>query len=170
MVVNRKRGQRIRSRDRKGGTELLLAENVANLGEQGEIVRVKPGYARNYLVPMGLATVATEANKRMVEVHRKRQEEQAAVRRKELQQLADKIRAYSVTLEANATDDGHLYGSITVNDISKALKKAGYPVEPNQIKTEGAIKSLGMYTLAVELDPQVTTEVKVWIVPTTSVK
>lgn len=170
MVVQRKHGQRIRSKDRKGGIELLLAENVETLGKQGEIVRVKPGYARNYLVPMGLATIATDANKQMVERHRKRQEEILAARRKELQQLADKIKSYSVTLEANATDEGHLYGSINPADISKALKKANYPVEPHQIKTEGLIKSLGMYTVVVELVPEVVTEVKVWVVPMASIK
>ncbi len=170
MVVKRKHGQRIRSKDRKGGVELLLAENVSNLGAQGEIVRVKPGYARNYLVPMGLATVATEANKQMVERHRKRQDEMALARRKELQQMAEKLRSYSVTLEANATDDGHLYGSIGPADISKALKKANYPVEPGHIKTEGAIKSLGMYTINVELDAGVTTDIKVWVVPAAAIK
>lgn len=170
MVVKRKRLQRIRSKDRKGGIELLLAENVPNLGEQGEIVRVKPGYARNYLVPMGLATVATEANKQMVERHRQRQEELLQARRKELKQLGDKIKAYSVTLEANATDEGQLYGSIVANDISKALKNAGYPVESKHIKMEGHIKTLGMYTINVELDPEVKTEVKVWVVPSASIK
>jgi large subunit ribosomal protein L9 len=170
MVVQRKHGQRIRSKDRQGGLELLLAENVPNLGQQGEIVRVKPGYARNYLVPMGLATVATEANKQMVERHRKRQEELALAKLKELRQLADKIKSYSVTLEANATEDGHLYGSITGADISKAMKKANFPVEVDHIKTEGAIKSLGMYTVAVELTPEITTEVKVWVVPVASIK
>jgi len=170
MVVQRKRGERIRSKDRKGGVELLLAENVESLGKQGQIVRVKPGYARNFLVPMGLATVATEANKQMVERHRKRQEEILIARRKELQQLADKIKTYSVTLEANATDEGHLYGSISQSDISKAMKKAGYPVESHHIKTEGLIKSLGMYTVAVELAQGVTTEVKVWVVPMASIK
>ncbi|SFI80935.1 50S ribosomal protein L9 [Planctomicrobium piriforme] len=170
MVVKRKHGQRIRSVDRKGGIELLLAEAVPNLGNQGEIVRVKPGYARNYLVPMGLATVATEANKQMVERHRKRQDEMAVARRKELQQMADKLKSYSVTLEAHATDDGHLYGSIGPADISKALKKANYAVEPSQVKTEGAIKSLGMYTIGVELADGVSTEIKVWVVPTAAIK
>jgi len=168
MVVQRKRGQRIRSKDRKGGVELLLAEQVHGLGNQGEIVRVKPGYARNFLVPMGLATVATEANKQMVERHRKRQDEIRIARRKELQQMADKMKSYSVTLEANATDEGHLYGSISPSDISKALKKAGYPVETHHIKTEGLIKSLGMYTVGVQLESDVSTEVKVWVVPMAS--
>ncbi|MCA8996292.1 MAG: 50S ribosomal protein L9 [Planctomycetaceae bacterium] len=170
MVVRSKRAQRIRSKDRKGGVEILLAENVENLGQQGEIVRVKPGYARNYLVPMGLATVATEANKRMVENHKKRQEAAQAARLKEIKQLADKIKNYSVTLEANATDDGQLYGSIVQADISKALVKAGYDVQPNHLKMEGPIKSLGMYTIPVQLHSDISTEVKVWVVPTASIK
>lgn len=170
MVVQRKRRQRIRSGDRKGGIELLLAENVPNLGRQGEIVRVRPGFARNYLVPMGLATIATEANKRMVERHRQRQEELIAVRKKELRQLADKVKAYSVTLEANATDEGQLYGSIVASDISKALVNAGYAVEPAHLKMEGPIKTLGMYTIPIEFAEDVSTEVKVWVVPTAAIK
>jgi len=170
MVVKRKRLQRIKSKDRLGGIELLLAENVPNLGEQGDIVRVKPGYARNYLVPMGFATIATEANKRMVESHKKRQAEAIVAKRKEVKQLAEKIKAYSVTLEANATDDGQLYGSIMANDISKSLKTAGYDVKSGNIKMEGPIKSLGMYTIPVTLDLDVESEVKVWVVPTASIK
>lgn len=170
MVVQRKRSQRIRAKDRQGGVEILLAENVENLGKQGEIVRVKPGYARNYLLPMGLATIATEANKMMVERHRQRQEELAIARRKELKALGDKIKDYSVTLEANATEDGHLYGSIVANDISKALKNANFAVTPDAIKMEGPIKTLGMYTIPVVLEAEVKTEVKVWVVPTASIK
>lgn len=170
MVVQRKHGQRIRSKDRQGGVELLLAENVPSLGKQGQIVRVKPGYARNFLVPMGLATIATEANKKMVERHRQRQDELALARRKQVQQMADKLKAYSVTIDANANDEGHLYGSIVALDISKALKKAGYEVEPSHIRMEGAIKSLGMYTIGVELEPEVGTEIKVWVVPTAAIR
>lgn len=146
----------------------MLAENVESLGEQGAIVRVKPGYARNYLLPHGLATVATEANKAMVESHRKRQEEVMQQKVKGLRQMADKVRDYSVTLEANATEEGHLYGSIGAPDISKALKTAGYPVEPENVRLEGALKELGMYTIKLEFHSEVTTDVKVWIVPTSS--
>ncbi|MEZ5941802.1 MAG: 50S ribosomal protein L9 [Planctomycetaceae bacterium] len=170
MVVQRKRRQRIKAKDRNGGVEILLAENVEHLGKQGEIVRVKPGYARNFLLPMGLATVATEANKMMLERHRVRQEEAAVARRKQIQALAAKIKDYSVTLEANATDDGHLYGSIVANDISKALKSANYDVEAAQVKMDGPIKTLGMYTIPVELEQDVKSEVKVWVVPTASIK
>ncbi|WP_417847847.1 50S ribosomal protein L9 [Thalassoglobus sp.] len=170
MVVQRKRGQRIRSADRKGGVELMLAEDVPKLGNQGEIIRVKPGFARNYLIPMGLATVATPANKMMVESHRKRQEEAQIARRKSIKALGDKIKNYSVTLEANATDEGQLYGSIVASDVSKALKSANYEVEASHVQMEGPIKSLGMYTIPIILDHDVKTEVKVWVVPTASIK
>ncbi|MEX0717112.1 MAG: 50S ribosomal protein L9 [Planctomycetaceae bacterium] len=145
--------------------EVLLAENVDALGEQGEIVRVKPGYARNFLLPQGLATVATEHNKRMVEGHRQRQLEVQKQKIKSIRQLAETVSKYSVTLEANANQEGHLYGSILAADISKALQAAGYPVEPDHLKLEGPLKELGMYTVKVELHPDVKTDVKVWVVP-----
>ncbi|MFO1020723.1 MAG: 50S ribosomal protein L9 [Planctomycetales bacterium] len=150
------------------GVELLLAEDVDTLGKQGEIVRVKPGYARNYLLPHGLATVATDHNKRMVESHRKRQEELAQKRLQDLKKLAETISKYSVTLEAHANQDGHLYGSITAPEISKALKTAGYPVSPDQVRLEGPLKETGMYTVKIHLHGDVETDVKVWVVPTTN--
>ena len=146
--------------------ELLLTEEIASLGKQGEIVRVRPGYARNYLLPYGLATVATEANKRRVEKHRAAQASVRAGKLKTLQELANTVSKYSVTLEANATPEGHLYGSILAADISKALKSASYPVEPDNIRLEGPLKELGMYTVKLHFAPEVETEVKVWVVPT----
>jgi large subunit ribosomal protein L9 len=156
---------RIRSKEHRGGVELLLAENVPALGEQGEIVRVKRGYARNYLIPQGLATVATEANKRMVALHRARQEEVAAKKVAQIRKLADEVSKYSVTIEANATDEGHLYGSVLAADISKSLKSAGFPVEPDHIKLEGPLKELGMYTVKLQIHPEIESDVKVWVVP-----
>lgn len=145
--------------------EILLAENVESLGKQGDIVRVKPGYARNYLLPQGMATVATEHNKRMVERHRQRLKELEVSRVKNIRDLAETISKYSVTLEANANPEGQLYGSIVAADISKSLKAAGYAVEPNHIKLEGPLKELGMYTIAVQLHEKVKADVKVWVVP-----
>lgn len=145
--------------------ELLLAENVANLGEQGEIVTVKPGYARNFLVPQGLATIATNHNKRMVEQHKVRIAEVEAERLKSIKTLASNVSKYSVTLEANANADGHLYGSIVALDISKALKAATFEVEPEHIKLEGPLKELGMYTVQLEFHEKIKTQVKVWVVP-----
>ena len=151
---------------RRNSVDVLLAEDVEILGERGDIVRVKPGYARNYLLPNGLATIASEHNKRMVERHKLKIAELEAERIKQLRQRADVVSKYSVTLEANANKEGHLYGSVVANDISKALKSAGYEVEPDHIKLEGPLKELGMYTVRIELHPEVKTEVKVWVVPT----
>ncbi len=146
--------------------ELLLAEEVPSLGKQGEIVRVRPGYARNYLLPYGLATLATDANKKRVEKHRAAQDQVRADKRKLLQELANNVSKYSVTLEANATAEGHLYGSILGHDISKALKAAGYAVESDNVRLEGPLKELGMYTVKLHFAAEVESEVKVWVVPT----
>ena len=148
--------------------EVLLAEKVESLGDQGEIVRVKPGYARNYLLPHGLATIATPHYKRMVDRHREKLAEVEANRLKQLKQLADTISKYSVTLEANANKDGHLYGSIVATDISQALKTAGYNVDADSLLLEGPLKELGMYTIKVQLHENVKTELKVWVVPKSS--
>lgn len=146
-------------------TELLLAENVPNVGQQGEIVRVRAGFARNYLVPQGLAAVATEQNKKMVEVHRKRQDEARKLKIKSWKDLAENISKYSVTIEANANSDGHLYGSIVASDISTQLKNANFAVEPGHIQLEGPLKETGMYTVRIQFTDSVDTEVKVWVVP-----
>jgi large subunit ribosomal protein L9 len=147
--------------------QVLLAEKVSELGEQGDIVRVKPGYARNYLLPQGLATIASDHNKRMVEQHRVRLADLEANRLKGIRKQAEAIGKYSVTLEANANKDGHLYGSIVAVDISKALQSASFDVNPEHVQLEGPLKELGMYTVKIALHPKVETAVKVWVVPAT---
>ena len=146
--------------------EVLLAEDVPNLGNRGDIVKVKPGYARNFLLPHGWAAVATEANKRAVVRHNQQLAELEASRIKTLRQKAEAVSKYSVTMEAHANPEGHLYGSVLAHDISKALKSAGYEIETEEIRLEGPLKELGMYTVKVELHADVKTEVKVWVVPT----
>ncbi|MGZ0163277.1 MAG: 50S ribosomal protein L9 [Planctomycetales bacterium] len=150
---------------RRRMSELLLAESVPNVGAQGDIVRVRAGFARNYLVPQGLATIATDENKAAVEDHKKAQ---AAARKnqvKSLRDLAESVGKYSVTLEAHANKEGHLYGSILAADISAQLKAANFPIEASQVRLEGPLKETGMYTVKVQLDPEVDSEVKVWVVP-----
>jgi large subunit ribosomal protein L9 len=145
--------------------ELLLAEPIPSLGLPGDLVRVKPGFARNYLIPQGLATVATEENRHAVEKHRARLLELQAGEIKQLEGLAERIAAHSVTIEANANEDGQLYGSVNRNDISRSLVKADLEVTPEQIVLSGVLKELGMYTVPVQLHEHVETEMKVWIVP-----
>lgn len=146
-------------------TEVLLAEAIPTLGNQGEIVRVRPGYARNYLLPQGLATIATIHNKRRVELHKQRQEAARVAQLKSWRELAERVAKYSVTLEANANKEGHLYGSIVATDISKQLVSAGYNVTPSAIQLDGHIKETGMYTVKVAFTADIGCEVKVWVVP-----
>ena len=148
--------------------EILLVHYIEHLGTRGQIVRVKPGYARNYLLPHGLATIATEENKKMVELHKEKLKAIEGSRIRELTKIADAVSKYSATIEANATADNALYGSVVAKDISDALKAAGHKIEAEHVKLEGAIKELGMYTVKLRLHEKVQTEVKVWIVPSAS--
>ncbi len=150
--------------------ELLLADDVPNLGKRGSIVRVKPGYARNYLLPYGYATVATDENKVAVAEHQKRLEELGVKRAQDARKLAEAVSRYSVTLEANANTDGHLYGSIVATDISKALQAANYAVTTEMVQLDGHLKECGMYTIKLKLHSDVNADVKVWIVPSSNNK
>lgn len=148
-----------------GGIELLLIQSVDKLGHQGDVVEVRPGYANNYLLPQGLATVATEHHKRMVEKHREKLQKLELERVKSLKDMADHIAKLSVTLEANANDEGHLYGSVGAPEIVGGLKTHDVHVLPEQIKLEGVLKELGLYTVKVRLHQDVEADLKVWVVP-----
>ncbi len=149
-----------------GGIELLLVQSVDHLGKQGDVVEVRPGYAHNYLIPQGLATLASSHHKRMVEKHRARLQEIERKRLSNLQSLADEIARQSITIEANANDEGHLYGSVGASDIVNALKQAGTTITADQVRLEGLLKELGLYTVKVQLHQQIVGELKVWVVPT----
>ena len=148
-----------------GGIELLLIHSVDNLGKQGDVVEVKAGFANNYLLPQGLATIATEHHKRMVEKHREKLEAIEKERLAGIRKYADEISKQSVTIEANANEEGHLYGSVGQAEIVDGLKALGCSVSADQIRLEGALKELGLYNVVVRLHPTVETELKVWVVP-----
>lgn len=148
-----------------GGIQLLLIQNVDNLGKQGEVVEVKPGYASNYLLPQGLATIATEHHRRMVEKHKARLQDIQKARMKGLEELAENISKQSVTIEANANEEGHLYGSVGAADIVTALKRINIAVTPDQVRLQGPLKELGLYTVKVHVGPEIVAELKVWVVP-----
>src|SRR5947209_8843586 len=106
-----------------GGMQLVLTEDVANLGRQGDVVEVKPGYGRNYLLPNGLATIPSAHNLRLLERYKERVQQAREARIADLRVLAEQIqRVPHVTIEANANDEGHLYGSVGAAEISRALK------------------------------------------------
>ena len=148
-----------------GGVELLLIHNVEDLGKQGEVVEVRTGHALNYLIPQGLATIATEHHKRMVDKHRAKLQAIEKAHQADLRKRAAEISKQSITIEANATEDGHLYGSVGAPEIVAALRKNEIHLHNDQIKLEGMLKELGLYTVKFRLSSEVEGELKVWVVP-----
>src|SRR5260221_13109002 len=148
------------------GVQLLLIQSVDHLGKQGDVVSVKRGYALNYLLPQGLATVANDHHKRMVDKHKARLQEIEKARLATLRQLSEAIAKQSVTIEANANEEGHLYGSVNANEIAAALKGAGFHITTDQVRLEGPLKELGLYTVKIHLHADIDAELKVWVVPT----
>lgn len=163
---NQARRSRLFSKGPTGGIQLLLIQSVEHLGNQGDVVEVKRGYAMNYLIPQGLATVATDHHKRMVEKHREKLQELENLRLKKLHDFAKEIAKQSVTIEANANDEGHLYGSVGAVEIIAALKQQEIALTADQIKLEGPLKELGLYTVKITLHSSVESDLKVWVVPT----
>jgi large subunit ribosomal protein L9 len=150
------------------GIELLLVQPVDKLGDPGDVVEVKPGYANNYLLPQGLATIATAHHKRMVDKHEARLLEIQKTRLAGLKSLAHQLRQQSLTIEANANDEGHLYGSVGAVDIVNALKANNLTITADQVILQGPLKELGLYTIKVHLGQDVESELKVWVVPSVS--
>ena len=148
-----------------GGIELLLVQSVEHLGKQGDVVEVKRGYAMNFLIPQGLATIASEHHKRMVAKHRAQLEANERARLAGLQTLSAELAKQSITIEANANDEGHLYGSVGATEVANALKRANFHIAPDQVRLKGPLKELGLYTVAVHLGHTIDAEVKVWVVP-----
>jgi len=143
--------------------EVILREDVEKLGSRGQLVKVSPGYARNFLLPKRLAVAATESNKKIVE-----QERQAHLRR-EAKEVADasdlgKLMAnVSVTIAQKAGENDQLFGSVTTKDIAEALEKQGYTIDRRKIVLEEPIKTLGEYKVAVKLHKEVTAEIAVHV-------
>ena len=152
-------------RGSNGGIELLLIQSVDHLGEQGDVVEVKPGYASNYLLPQGLATIVTPHHKRMVEKHKAKLLEIQRSRLAGLRKVAEELKQLSVTIEANANDEGHLYGSVGAAEIVAALKRSDVTITTDQVRLKGPLKELGLYTVVIHVGQEVEGELKVWVVP-----
>lgn len=144
--------------------EVILLERIARLGGIGETVEVRNGYGRNFLIPMKKALRATEENKKVFEERRHIIEEQNAAARKEAEIKAKKIDGISIKLVRQASQEGKLYGSVTVKDIADALKDAGHDVQKSQIIQTTTIKTIGEYPVRVMLHAEVTANVKLNII------
>jgi len=144
--------------------QVILRERIEQLGDAGEIVDVKPGYGRNYLIPKGLAYEATAANKRRLEAERARTEAKEAETMGEAQKRAAAIEGISLTFHARAGQEGKLFGSITSADIAEKLAEQGVTIDRRQIELDEPIKALGVTSVPIRLHPQVRPEVKVWVI------
>src|SRR5438128_5194787 len=147
-----------------GGMQLVLTEDVPNLGHQGDLVEVKHGYGRNYLLPNGLATIPTEHNLRLLERYKQRVQAAREARIADLKVLAEQIQRVTVTIEANANEEGHLYGSVGAPEIAKGLKAMNLPVDADMVRLEGLIKECALYAVKLHLGYDIDTEVKVLVV------
>ena len=148
----------------KRTVSVLLLEDHESLGQVGEIVVVRPGYARNYLLPSGIGTVPTADALQMVERAKKVAAEQRAQRAAELDELAAALANRSITLEQRASDEGHLFGSVGAPSIVEALAAAGLPITEKMVQLEEPIKELGIFNVPVRLTAEKSVELRVWVV------
>ncbi len=141
--------------------EIVLLERVEKLGQIGDVVNVKPGYARNYLLPRGKALRANKQNMAKFEAERSAIEKRNADAKKQAEMLSESIGDLSVNLVRAASEMGQLYGSVTARDIAEAISQAGHEVEKRQVIMESAIKNLGLFTLKLTLHAEVTKQIVV---------
>jgi large subunit ribosomal protein L9 len=144
--------------------EVILREDIDKLGSRGQLVKVAPGYARNFLLPKRKAVPATEANKKIVEQERQAHLRKEAKLESEAADLGKLIGAVTVTLAQKAGENDQLFGSVTSKDIAEALEKQGYTVERRKIALEEPIKTLGEFKVPVKLHREVTAEITVNVV------
>jgi large subunit ribosomal protein L9 len=145
--------------------KVILQENVTNLGKVGEIVKVKDGYGRNYLVPNQLAVVADERNVARMEHQRRTADARAQKLVGEAKALAEKLSQTAVTIRRQAGEENKIFGSVTNRDIAEALAAEGFAIDKKQIVVdESIIKNLGVFTVAVKLAPEVSADVKVYVI------
>ncbi len=145
--------------------QLLLTENVDNLGIVGDVVSVRVGYARNYLLPMGMATEPSEERLAALAARRAAAEKQLAELRKQREGIIGRLAGVEITLERSCNDQGILYGAVTQQDIATALTGLGYPVKPREVRLPQTIKRVDTYDVHVKFDTDLEADVKVWVVP-----
>ena len=144
--------------------EVILREDVKTLGRAGEMVRVKPGYARNYLLPQGLAYEATEGNKKRIAGETRARASRDQAEKVEAEQVATRLSALTLSLSGKAGEEGKLFGSITSQDVADALARAGHTVDKRRIELDHPIKTIGEHAVTVRLHPEVHAELRVSVV------
>lgn len=144
-------------------TKILLREDIENLGGRGEVVKVKAGYARNYLLPQGLATLATKGNVKQIEQERASLLKKAAVEKATAEAQAEQMGNIALSFERRAGESGQLFGSVTSMDIAEAIQAKGYEIDRRKIVLKDAIKETGEYTVSVKLHREVSLDIPVTV-------
>jgi len=144
--------------------KVLLTQTIERTGIVGEVLEVSDGFARNYLLPKGLAVQPTEGNIKRLEVARKEYEAKLQEIRAQKETLVQTLQGVEVTLIRNANDEGHLFGSVSKRDIAEELVKLGHAVDANDVKLDEPLRRIDTYTVAVALAADLRADVKVWIV------
>jgi large subunit ribosomal protein L9 len=144
--------------------EVILRQTVENLGNPGDVVKVKNGFARNYLLPRGLAYEATPGNLKRIQQEKDRLEAAENTRKMSAQELAAKLEQVSLTFSARVGEEGKLFGSVTSTDIAHQLETQGFHLEKRQIDLHEPIKALGVYRVPIRLHAEVKPEIRVWVI------
>ena len=144
--------------------KVILREDVEDLGAAGQVVEVKDGYGRNYLFPHNLAIPATKANLRAIDEVTKQKEIRERKQRREADIVKDKIEKLSISTEVLVGEEDKLFGSVTSAEIAELLEKEGVIIDKRAVKLEEPIKALGVYTVPVKVDKDVTANLKLWVV------
>ncbi|MBI4420891.1 MAG: 50S ribosomal protein L9 [Gemmatimonadetes bacterium] len=144
--------------------DVILRSDVAHLGKAGEVVRVKDGYARNYLIPEGLAYQATEGNQRTMAVEEARRATRAAAAQTAAGDAAGKLEQVQLTFTARVGEADRLFGSITAADIADKLGESGFKVDKRDVELDEPIRMIGVYKVPIRLHAAVRAEVRVWVV------
>lgn len=144
--------------------EVILRQAVENLGHPGDVVTVKPGYGRNYLLPRGYAYEATPGNLKRISQEKARLEAAENERRDKARELAKKLEEVQLTFSSRVGEEGKLFGSVTAADIATQLEAQGFTIEKRQIDLHDPIKTLGVFRVPVKLHADVKPEVRVWVI------
>ncbi|OGL46088.1 MAG: 50S ribosomal protein L9 [Candidatus Schekmanbacteria bacterium RBG_16_38_11] len=144
--------------------EVLLKKEVKNLGKQGDIVKVKDGFGRNYLFPKGLAAPATAKNLKVLEQEKLTESKRLEKVKKSAEEVAERLKKISCTIVRHAGEEDKLFGSVTSMDIGDSLRNEGFEIDKKDVLLDEPIKKLGIYQIPVKVHPEITVEVKVWVV------
>ena len=144
--------------------QVILTQDVANLGKAGELVNVKPGFGRNYLLPRGLAVAATAGNRTRLDHEKAAIAKRVAKQKAAAGSIAERLNGMTLQFERNVGDDEKLFGSVTSRDIADQLKRAGLDIDHRSIELGTPVKALGKYEVVVKLDAGVKASLKYWVV------